>query len=51
MRIYRFLLFALAAVVAAGCGPTYAYKAEKVVAELHNPNSKYVKCVNKLLFL
>ena len=45
MKLYRYLLFALAALVAAGCGPKYANKAEKVVAELHNPNSKYVVVV------
>ena len=46
MKLYRYLLFALAALVAAGCGPKYANKAEKVVAELHNPNSKYVVVVS-----
>ena len=45
MKKYQFLLLALAALVSAACGPKYANKAEKVVAELHNPNSKYVVVV------
>ena len=45
MKKFQFLLLALAALVSAACGPKYANKAEKVVAELHNPNSKYVVVV------
>ena len=45
MKKYQFLLLALAALVSAACGPKYANKAEKVVAELHNPNSKSVVVV------
>lgn len=45
MKKYQFLLLALAALVSAACGPKYANKAEKVVAELHNPDSKYVVVV------
>ena len=45
MKLYKTLLLALAVLASAACGPKYANKAEKVVAELHNPNSKYVVVV------
>ena len=45
MKRYQFLLLAIAALVSAACGPKYANKAEKVVAEMHDPNSKYVVVV------
>ena len=45
MKKFQFLLLTLAAMASAACGPKYANKAEKVVAELHNPNSKYVVVV------
>ena len=38
-----FLLSILA--LASACSPKYANKAEKVVAEMHNPSSKYVVVV------
>ena len=41
----RFLIFAAAVLCFVSCGnkePQYANRAEKIVAEMHNPNSKYV---------
>lgn len=41
----RFLIFAAAVLCLVSCGnkePQYANRAEKIVAEMHNPNSKYV---------
>lgn len=46
MKRYQIILLALAALASAACGPKYANKAEKVVAELHNPDSKYVVVVS-----
>ena len=40
-----FILFAAVLMCAAGCGqkePQYANRAEKILAEIHNPESKYV---------
>ena len=42
MKNSKIILLALAVLAAAACGPKYANKAERVVAELHNPDSKYV---------
>ena len=41
----RFLIFAAAVLCFVSCGnkePQYANRAEKIVAEMHNPDSKYV---------
>lgn len=44
-KIFNLTLAAVIAVLATSCGsnePTYANRAEKIVAEIHNPASKYV---------
>lgn len=45
MKRFYLISLALVALASAACGPKYANKAEKVVAELHNPNSRYVVVV------
>lgn len=44
MKVLKTVIIAVAAVIAASCAPKaqYANRAEKIVAEIHNPASKYV---------